>query len=164
MAEQKEEQKPAEKVKTITRGDALELNEVLPNFHYHSTWSSPEAFARNIRARGKDNHWHSSAWSVGDADWYGTENMEKALDLAAKGWPEGAAAVAKTRARVLANNPTAPRAIKYGIAGSVPNVPRAVSGNILNMKADDMAKARRRPIITLVANMSANCGVNAKAI
>lgn len=161
MAKKQEEKEAKE---TIKRGDATELNYVIPGLSYHSTWSSPEAFARDIRARGKKDHWHDSGWEEGDGSWKGTKTMEDALALAAKGWPEGAAQIEKTRLRVLASNPTLPRAIKYGIAGAVPNVPRAVSGNILNMKAQDLAKSRRRPVITLVANMSANCGVDSKAI
>jgi len=54
--------------------------------------------------------------------------------------------------------------MKYGICGAIPDVPRAISGNILNMKQMDSAFSKRKPVITLLSSMGANCGTSGDAI
>jgi hypothetical protein len=49
--------------------------------------------------------------------------------------------------------------VRFDVAGGVPNSPRALAGNPLNMKRIDMAKARRRPVITLASDVAVNCNV-----
>lgn len=146
-------------------GDAPEMEYLLADQDYSSFWSSPEAFARRIRALNEKEAWCNAGWDQEyGSEWSGTNTMKEALDLAESGWSEGVAEVEKMRQYIQAQIPTLPKDIKYGIAGSVPNVPRAVSGNIMNMKAQDMAKSRRRPVITIFSNMSALGGVSSKCI
>lgn len=145
-------------------GDAKELETYLPGFTYLSAWSSPEKFVRYVKTLRRKDAWQDAGWDKGNPEWYGSETMEEAIALAESGWKEGVDQLEKTRNRVLSANPLLPKPIKYGIAGVTPNVPRAVSGNILNMRQPDMDKSKRRPVLTLICNMSANCGVSSSAI
>jgi hypothetical protein len=147
----------------ILKGDALELNTLLPKLDYSSTWGSPESFARHIASIDKDKAWNNAAWERGSS-FSGTENMAQALELAKNGWTEGADKVERMRSGILAAHPVLVKAVRYDIAGSVANVPRAISGNPLNMKANDLSKSRRRPVLTLISSMSANCHIDKDCI
>ncbi len=92
----------------------------------------------------------------------GNANMETAIKMAREGWKEGAENVENMRRRIEAANPTQKRLKQYSIAGSTPSVPRAVAGNIMNMRVPDEARSRKKPVITLVSNMSASCMVDAE--
>ncbi len=151
------------------RGNAKELDEFVPVISenctdgYHSTWQSPEQFYKHVKSLDKSSAWQQSGWTPGK-DWYGTETLEEAIDLAENGWKEGIERVERLRARTIAQNPMRAQPIRYGIAGSTPCVPRAVAGNIFNMRAPDIARSKRRPVITIVSNMSANCGIGEHVI
>lgn len=144
-------------------GNAPELNDLIPGRDWHSCWDSPEAFSKYIAGLNKANAWQEAGWDNGDS-FSGTMDMAEALELSRNGWTEGVQRIERLRSGILAAHPVLVKAIRYDIAGSVANVPRAISGNPLNMKALDLSKSRRRPIITLVSNMSANCGVHKDAI
>lgn len=139
-------------------GDAPQLTHYIPelkgNF-YHSSWETPEAFVRHIEGLKRENAWHGAGWDNGGRrdSFTGTQSMEEAIKLAKEGWHDGVTKVEKLRDLIIASNPVLPKPIVYGIAGSYPNVPRAIAGNPLNMRAIDLAKSRRRPVITLVCNM-----------
>ncbi len=147
-------------------GDGAEIDQLMGDLDVHSTWSSPEAFSRHIKSLDHNKAWYGNdnAWTTHDERFTGVKTMDEALHLAAGNWNDGAEKVEKLRARIAAARPMGPRLIKYGIAGSVPCVPRAVAGNIFNMKQNDLGKARKKPIITLLCNMSANCVVDKEAI
>lgn len=144
-------------------GNAPYLERYTPGYDFVSAWESPEAFARYIADIKKESCWHDAGWEHGE-DWSGSKSMEASLEMAKTGWPDGAKTVTRIRDRVLAENPIRKQPIRYAIAGSTPNVPRAVSGNPLSMRADEYGRNKRRPVITLVCNMSANCGVSSTAI
>lgn len=145
-------------------GNAEEISQyILPGYKYSSTWSSPEAFARYIESKGKNAAWHKGGWEHGE-DWSGTKDMDTALKMVREGWREGGEQVERLRERIEANSPQSTRLIKYGIAGTNPSVPRAVAGNLFNMRVPDLTRSRKRPVITLVSNMAANCGVDARQI
>jgi len=127
--------------------------------YFHSTWNSPESFSEHVKELDGKNAWHDSAWSKDDDDFYGTKTLSEAIDLALKGWPEGADKAQKVMDQIIALNPIQLKQVKYGIVGAVPNVPKAVSGNPLNMKIPDLTKASKRPIITLLSDIGAHCGV-----
>lgn len=153
------------KPETIFRGNAPDLKELFPGQTYSSFWDSPEALARDIGQVKRGDCWTHSAYDPArNGEFYGTPTMEHALHLAMKGWTEGANLIEETRRKIQALRPKGPRMIKYGIAGAYPNVPRAVAGNILNMHQPAIDKARKRAVITLVADMSANCGVDKQMI
>ncbi len=150
------------------RGNAKDLHEFIPAFPegqegYHSTWRTPEAFYEHVSKLDRSKAWSDAGWEH-DKNWSGTSNMDEALSLAKNGWKEGMEQVERTRTRTMAQNPVRPQAVRYGIAGTVPNVPRAIAGNIFNMKEHAPHKSTRRPVITLVSNMAANCGVPAVQI
>jgi hypothetical protein len=147
----------------ILSGNAKELNDLIPKPTWSSTWDSPEAFGRHIASLDKKKAWSDAGWS-GDKDFCGTEDMDEALRLSQNGWKEGVAGIERLRTKILAMNPTHPKIKKYSIAGSYPDVARAVSGNPMNMRTLDSAKSRRRPVITLLSNMSANCNVAKESI
>lgn len=147
-------------------GNALELTHLFGKQDYHSAWASPEAFSRYVEDLDKKKAWHESGWELDNSkgNFYGTKNMDDALDLAQNGWKEGADQVEALRRRTLAANPLRVQPVRYDIAGSFPNVPRAVSGNIMNMRTIDLTKSRKRPILTLVSDMSCHCGISKDAI
>lgn len=144
-------------------GDAKQITDLIPGKSYSSVWETPESFSRYIENLKQKDAWDDSAWE-NVKSFAGTEDMPEAIDLMKNGWHEGADMISKLRDSIQASKPQAPKFIRYGMAGSTPNVPRAVAGNILNMRAQDLDKARRRPVITLISNMAANCGVSADAI
>lgn len=138
-------------------GDSPELNDYIPNMKgsfSHSTFSSPEVFSRHIQSLNRAKAWDSCGWDE-DEGFYGTKNMNEAIELGINGWKEGADQVENVRNYIKTLYPVHHRAIKYGIAGSVPSVPRAVAGNIFNMRNDDAARSKKKPIITLVSHMGA---------
>jgi len=90
--------------------------------------------------------------------------MSDAINLCRDGWPEGAARAAKLRDQINAANPMGPRVVKWDVAGAVASVPRALAGNPLNMRRVDSAKLRRKPVLTLLSDMTNGANVNAKAI
>lgn len=144
-------------------GNAAEIADMLPGFHVQSAWSSPEAFSRYIGGRNPNDAWHNS-YSENGSDFYGTKTLAEAIQLSQSGWKEGADKAARISALISARVPRSPKYIKYGIAGSTPNIPRAVAGNLFNMRTLDLAKSRRRPVLTLISNMAVNCGVNTESI
>lgn len=145
------------------RGNAEEIShDILPGYNYSSVWSSPEKFAQSIEGLNPKDAFCDSGWSKGDTDWYGTPNMETAIKMAREGWKEGAEQVESMRRRIEAANPTQKKLKQHGIAGVTPNVPRAVSGNVMNMRMPDETKTKKRPVITLLSNMSASCMVDAE--
>jgi hypothetical protein len=147
----------------VRRGDALYLERYVPGTHHASCWESPESFAKYIESLNKSNAWHPSGWEEGD-DFSGSRSMGQTIEQCRYGWPEGAEAAAKIRDRVLAENPVRKEPVKYGIAGSFPNVPRAIAGDPMNMRVMDATKTKKKPVITLVSNMSCPWYVSAKTI
>lgn len=146
-------------------GNARDVAELLPGFTVSSGYSSPEALARFVEQGVKTGTpWQNSFQAKSESQFYGTSSIEECLKLAKDGWKEGAQKADKLRGLIAAKIPRSPRLVKYDVAGAVPNIPRAVSGNPLNMRALDLAKSRRRPVLTLVSNMAVNCGVDANAI
>lgn len=148
-------------------GDAPEINhDLLPGYTHSSNWKSPESFARNIRGKKEREAWHEAGWRVGSDgdDWSGTKNMQDALDLAENGWKKGAEDVENMKRRIDAVHPVSPRLVRHSVAGVTPNIARAVAGNPENMRVPDLTKSRKKPTITIVSNMSANCGVSGHAI
>lgn len=142
-------------------GDAHYLTEMIPDFKkgtgFHSAWETPEAFIRHIKSLDPKNCWGDpSAWDKGREEFSGSKSMEEAIEMAENGWDEGVQKIETIRQGILVANPVLPKVIKYGIAGAYPNVPRAIAGNIMNMRTIDLAKSRRRPVITLVSNMCDN--------
>lgn len=122
---------------------------------YYSSWSSPESFSRHIsKMKGSDSWYkHSNVWQDANEDFSGVSSISQALDLCRNGWKEGGETIEKTRGYIRALNPLVNKPIRYAIAGSTPNVPRAIAGNILNMRAPSMDKSSRRKTITIKYNM-----------
>ena len=145
------------------RGDAEDIDRLLPTLDYHSAWSTPEKFASHIENLSKKEAWQDSGWTSGE-DFTGTKDMAEAISLAREGWKEGAEKIERLRGRISAMYPKSPRLVAYGIAGATPNVPRAIAGNLFNMRVHDAAKSRKKPVITLLSEMAANCGVDKNMI
>lgn len=156
---QQEGHKPSKKI----IGDASELDLLIPDRSFHSTWSSPEALARYIKSKNKEDAWHKGGW-VNNEDFSGSKSMDKTLDMAINGWKAGADKVEKLRSRIQSERPVIRQPVRYNIVGAIPNVPRAVSGNILNMKDIDITRAKRRPVLTILYDMACNCSVKADTI
>lgn len=145
-------------------GDAPHLEALFPNQQFLSAWSTPEAFSRHIEGIDGRQAWHTSAWKETNGHFYGTKNLAEALKMGKEGWKEGADQVYRLRDRILAKHPLIKRPVQYGIVGAVPNIARAVAGNIMNMRIPDSAVSKRRPVITLISDMSAHRGIDKDAI
>ncbi len=144
----------------VQRGDAGDILDLVNPRDYNSMWSSPESFSNHIARLDEKKAWHNGGWERDRrGGWHGTEDMPSALKLAQNGWKEGAEQLDDMCSRIKSSRPMGLRNIQYGIAGVTPSVPRAVAGNILNMRLPDRAHVKKRPIITLIYNMGANCGV-----
>lgn len=146
------------------KGDAAFLSPLVPKYQYNSYWSSPNELAKFVEANGSAKAWDDCAWSQGDPEWSGSKSMGETITMAKTGWPEGAERVSRIRDYVTAHNPVRKQNVQYGIAGTTPCVPRAVAGDINNMRMPASALSKRRPIITLVSNMGAYCHVQSKMI
>lgn len=136
-------------------GNATDLEYTFPNQDYLSAWDSFEAFTRHIEVMKPGAAWHDSAWSQG-SDFYGCKDMPTALDMARGGWKEGVEKVERMRNRIMTLFPISKKAVRYGVVGSVPSVPRAVAGNPLNMKILENNSSTKRKTITLISVMGAN--------
>lgn len=148
---------------TVLIGNAPYLERILPSVGYLSAWETPEAFTKHIASLNREKCWDSSGWDK-NKDFHGTESMGEAMDLATNGWKEGKEKIFTMRESIQANSPSAPRPIKFGIAGAYPDVPRAIAGNPLNMRVIDLGKSKRRPVLTLVYNMCSSWSTEANAI
>jgi hypothetical protein len=147
-------------------GDASDLLDATPSVKgatlSQSAWRSPESLVRWLTsAEGNAENWENTGRGGKDLSFTGGATFPQACDMVLQGWPEGAARVAALRDKINAANPTGPRLIKWDVAGAVANVPRALSGNPLNMRRIDSAKLRRRPVITVVSHYGAIASVDA---
>lgn len=147
-------------VTRITRPDEFEKNTRL------SSWSSPEKFTAHLQNINPKNNWYKfgDVWNNANESFSGVSTIDEAFDMCRNGWKEGGETIERTRSYIHALNPTLPKPIKYAIAGSTPNVPRAVAGNILNMRAPEEGKSARRKIITILYNVCQSCAVPKEVI
>lgn len=147
-----------------TKGDARYLERLFPSHNkdrktFQSFWSSPEKMAEAVSSWNLNDAWYAGPWeNENPGGFYGTPTMKHATDLAMNGWPAGVEKASRLLDKVKAENPMQLKPAKYGIAGSTPNVPRAIGGNPLNMRIPDPRKASRRPVYTLLSDMGATCG------
>lgn len=119
-----------------------------------SSWSSPEKMAAHLGTIKSDDCWYSNnVWSSVDKSFAGVDSIHEAIDLAHHGWKEGGEIIERTRGYIQALNPLSPKMVRYGIAGTTPNVPRAIAGNIFNMRKPDLTRNQKRRTITIVYNM-----------
>lgn len=150
------------------RGNAGELESLLPlpshSKLWLSLWGSPEALAGHVASMGKgESNWCCSAWTNSEG-FTGSSSMKAALKMCRDGWPEGAARVETLRDKILAASPIERRYKRFSVAGAMPDVPRYLSGNPAHMRAIDSAANRRKPVLTLLSDMSANGSVGHAAI
>ncbi len=144
-------------------GNEKSLADYLPPMRFGSFWKSPESLGDYLE-NFKGKPWADAGFEDDRPDWAGCRTLTEAIKLAQTGWKEGVSKVVKIRDTVNALNPVAPKAVKYGICGAIPDVPRAISGNIMNMRQMDSAFSKRKPVITLLSSMGANCGTSGAAI
>lgn len=139
-----------------------DFSEIFPKHHakdknFRSYWSSPEKFAAGLANIKDQNHWHNSGWDRDTSGWHGTKTFDEAVDLVHTGWKEGATKASRLLDRIMAKHPLQKRPKQFGIAGAFPDVPRAIAGNPFNMHVLDPERASRRPVITLLSDIGANC-------
>lgn len=144
-------------IETLKNGDAPELEFLFPSprpslLDVRAYYSSPEALARHIKSLNKSLCWDRAAWDPGK-NFYGTETMEEAIQYAEQGWKDGVTKVTKLSGKILAQNYMQKKPVQYGVAGTTPNIPRAIAGNPVNMRLPDLKKGSRRPVITLLNDM-----------
>lgn len=145
-------------------GDSPDLDLIFPkpkekyNKVFRSYWSSPEKLAREIKTLDRNKAWNDAGWNTDDPNWRGSKSMEEAIQLAEEGWEEGKERCSRLQNRIRARNPIMLKRKQFSIVGASPDVPRAISGNPLNMRVPDVSKASRRVVITLLSDMAASCG------
>lgn len=126
-----------------------------------ASWSSLEKFATSFKGDTGQGWWcRDNVHNDWHTDFNGCESFQHALDLAMYGWKEGGETIERTRSYVRALNPISLQRTRYGIAGTSPNVPRAIAGNPLNMRLPEVGKSRKKQVITIVYNMCENGGTD----
>lgn len=128
-----------------------------------SFWSDAETLAAHVLANA-EKAWKDGPTTINNDDFYGTQTLSDAVQLAKTGWPEGATRAAYLRDRIVANSPMARSLTRYGMAGARPSVPRYLAGNPAHMVQYEPAKSRARPVITLINDLSTQAIVEAKAL
>ncbi len=127
------------------------------------------------KTHSKPEHWHvfqfadfADAWAYiqdHEADRWNdnTHNYDKGwlgadrdgfFRLMEQGWEEGADKIAAARDGIEAALPSKVKLAKYSVAGAVPNVARAISGNPLAMRAMVRREQTSCPIVTLVCDLA----------
>jgi hypothetical protein len=130
-----------------------------------SSWSSPEKLATYLSTVKAGDCWKTdNVFKNVTKDFAGVDSIAEAIDLAHHGWKEGGEIIERTRGYIKALNPLSPRMVKYGIAGTTPNVPRAIAGDLLNMRQPDLTRSQRRRTITIVYNTCETWMANADSI
>lgn len=156
------------------KNDARELLALLPPMPTRTqTWhcfSSPTSMCAHVQ---RTEYFWCKDFQAKDANnvkFRGAESVESAIKMCLRGWPEGAERVAKLRDKINAAHPVSRQYAVYGVAGAIPNVQRCIAGNPQHMKRLDTARARQRPVITLInhmgglATVSADCFLNKCAV
>lgn len=93
-----------------------------------------------------------------DTDSMRGASMKDALAMARDGWADGADQAAKLHDGIVASMPERKRLARFDIAGQVPNIPRALAGNPMNMLRHVRKETAQRPIVTLVCSIAVNWG------
>lgn len=142
-------------------GDAGDLERTFPGQDYLSAWSTPEAFGRYVGSLSENQAWCNSGWDTDDYRFRftGTKDMEEAVYLSEGNWKEGTVLIDKVTNLFKTKYPLRKEPVKYGIVGSYPSIPRAVAGNLFNMVSVDPTRSKRRQVITLISDTSANAYV-----
>lgn len=96
----------------------------------------------------------SEPWTNGQSETQ-SRDMADAKAMARDGWPEGAERARLLRDGILASMPQAPRLVRYDVAGTVPDVRRALAGNPAAMRRTVPANTAARPVVTLVCPFNA---------
>lgn len=106
--------------------------------------------------------WDDTAWN--DENKFRGGTMAQAIKLARDGWPEGAVEARKLHSGIVASLPERRRLARYGVAGAVPNVARALAGNPMHMRQMALRETNERPIVTLVCGIGVSASFPAAAM
>ena len=107
-------------------------------------------------------NWYDDPYT-GKSAFYGASRTD-ADRMARDGWQDGAKRAAALRERLSIERPRTPKLARWDVAGAVPNVARALSGNPLNMRRLAPREANASPILTLIYDMAAFAVIAAKAM
>lgn len=108
-----------------------------------------------------------SSKKKGQKDWYGTESLDEALDLAENGYEEGlqAAKMLKDRIDAILKSETYERKYFHDVVGGSVSLPDYVLGVPDHMMNYDIALERHLgKTIEIVAEMGMNCGISTQSI
>lgn len=98
---------------------------------------------------------------IGRADFYGTDSVESAIQLARDGWNKGAEQAAVVAQAFETERAQAMRR-SYSVAGGSASIGRMLAGNPEHMRR--RAKAPGRKVITLFSELSTSAAVPASAL
>lgn len=118
------------------------------SFHYADMADMPLSATRPAGA------WDDTAWDNMNSFRGGT--AENAVMLARQGWPEGAERARALHDGIQAAAPSRARLARYDVAGQLPNIPRALAGNPMNMRRMVRTETAQRPIVSLVCSICVN--------
>ena len=108
-----------------------------------------------------------SSHEEGNKDWRGTDGWDDMVRLYDDGWREGRERIAASLNGVYESNSTRNStnyAVDYDVAGAVPDVPVAVSGDVFCMFTPGDQERDSKPVMRIMVELSASCSVDAKWI
>lgn len=145
---------------TVYGNDPTYLNRFAPqNPHAFFGFSSLAKMIKYID--GLPRHYaldpDRSGWELGNTAWIGSDSMAEAIDIARKGWPEGADAAQRVIDRLTLAKPRI-RRHKPSVAGGIVNVGRLLSGDPRHMVL--RPKQPGKKIVTLFVEAGCSGRVN----
>ena len=108
-----------------------------------------------------------SSHENGDKDWRGTDGWDDMVRLYDDGWREGRERIAASLNSVYESNSTRNStnyAVDYDVAGAIPDVPVAASGDVFCMFTPGDQERDSKPVMRIMVELSASCSVDAKSI
>ena len=111
----------------------------------------------------------AESWRDGDGLWHGTGTFNEAVEIARRGWPEGAAKALELRAEVeyAVRDLINARATSYtfDVAGEFVDVGRYLSGEpeCFGSESQDYGN-NVKPVVKIVANLAASGSVSTKSL
>jgi hypothetical protein len=137
-----------------------------------SRFETFEAFLQQalvVPRRQDSSSSRASSWAAGDGPWHGTDTFKQAVELARRGWPEGAAKALELRAEVesAVRDLINARSTSYtfDVAGEFVDVGRYLSGEpeCFGSESQDYGN-QTKPVVKIVANLAASGAVSPQSL
>lgn len=124
-------------------------------------FDSVGAFVQTVNGRPNNGGFDDDALTAGVERWFGSKSYDDANRLALYGWDKGVTAIQGLQAATAGGN--AKFRPSYDVAGGVPNIPRAISGNAMCWRRMRRAVSSAR-VLTLAFCSTVASGVTAQKL